>query len=346
LRKFLPLLALLGVAVVASCGRGGTGTVRGSVEAQGGVIPGATVEAYLKPGVGTGEKPLLVTATDENGRFSLALPRGTYYLAARAENPGGGPRLMGAPEGPIVVSQGGETVTVVIRVKAKGEEGEVAESVRLTGRILRDGSPAAGVSISTYPPEHPSFSGPGHLASGVSGEDGRFSLLVPVRKQGVTARLRIGQVRVGVLSAGDLSSGDPLPVDPVHGTALDVGDIPIHPLRQDRLESRKEEVAGVAISGVVKDGEGRLLAGLYAMAYRNPDMTAKPTAISRPTGADGRFRLSVPGPGTYYLGVRSHPGGPVQPGETMGSYQETPDHSLAVGATPITGLELTAERML
>lgn len=113
------------------------------------------------------------------------------------------------------------------------------------------------------------------------------------------------------------------------------------------MEARKGiTTEGIPVEGVVRDGEGRPLAGLFAMAYRNPDMTAKPAAISPPSTADGRFRLVVPEPGTYYLGVRSRPGGPVSPGETMGSYQESPDHSIVVGAGPVTGLVITAERML
>ena len=49
-----------------------------------------------------------------------------------------------------------------------------------------------------------------------------------------------------------------------------------------------------------------------------------------PTGADGQFSLFLSDGGTYYIGARSAFGGPLEPGEWVGTFDGQPDHSVTV----------------
>jgi hypothetical protein len=60
-------------------------------------------------------------------------------------------------------------------------------------------------------------------------------------------------------------------------------------------------------------------------------MIGRPFAISGRTREDGSFVVYLPKPGKFYVGARSEYGGPLSPGEWVGTYDGTPDHSLEIG---------------
>jgi hypothetical protein len=92
---------------------------------------------------------------------------------------------------------------------------------------------------------------------------------------------------------------------------------------------------GTGFTGRVVDTEGQPLSGLYVFAYLDSRMTGKPAYISAPTGDDGRFALHLGDGGTYYVGARSAFGGPLEPGERIGTYDADPRHA-AVAAKGTT----------
>ena len=59
-------------------------------------------------------------------------------------------------------------------------------------------------------------------------------------------------------------------------------------------------------------------------------MVGKPAHISAPTTRDGRFNLYLEDGGTIFIGARSAYGGPLEPGEWVGTYDGQDDHSLHV----------------
>jgi hypothetical protein len=77
------------------------------------------------------------------------------------------------------------------------------------------------------------------------------------------------------------------------------------------------------ISGRIVDRTGKPLAGLQALLYADDTMLNRPLYVSTPTGEDGRFQLSFPTGGTFYLAARSNLGGTPAPGELYGRYQGT-----------------------
>lgn len=66
------------------------------------------------------------------------------------------------------------------------------------------------------------------------------------------------------------------------------------------------------------------------MAYTDRRMIGRPFAISGKTGGSGAFLLKLPKAGKFYIGARSERGGPVSPGEWVGTFDGTADHSVEV----------------
>jgi hypothetical protein len=67
--------------------------------------------------------------------------------------------------------------------------------------------------------------------------------------------------------------------------------------------------------------------------------------VSVPTGADGNFSLFLSDGGTYYIGARSAFGGPLEPGEWVGTFDGQADHSVTVtrGANDDLGMIIVKE---
>ena len=59
-------------------------------------------------------------------------------------------------------------------------------------------------------------------------------------------------------------------------------------------------------------------------------MVGKPTYLSAPSDRDGRFVIYLGDGGTYYLGARSSLGGPLEPGERVGTFDGDSRHAVAV----------------
>jgi len=84
---------------------------------------------------------------------------------------------------------------------------------------------------------------------------------------------------------------------------------------------------------------GQAVAGVYLFAYLDSRMVGKPTYISDPTGEDGGYRLNLGSGGTFFLGARSAFGGPLEPGEWVGTYDTVPDHRAEIEAGRVRQLE-------
>ena len=81
------------------------------------------------------------------------------------------------------------------------------------------------------------------------------------------------------------------------------------------------------------------MAGIYVFAYMDSRMVGKPTYISAPTGSDGNYRLFLGTGGRYYLGARSTYGGPLEPGEWVGTYDVVADHGVRITSGASAELE-------
>ena len=87
---------------------------------------------------------------------------------------------------------------------------------------------------------------------------------------------------------------------------------------------------GTSLHGHVVDADDLPVSDVYVFAYLDSRMVGKPVHVSAATGTDGQFSLFLSDGGTYYIGARSAFGGPLEPGEWVGTFDGQPDHGITV----------------
>jgi hypothetical protein len=220
---------------------------------------------------------------------------------------------------------------------------ELTSGIR--GRVLLEGVPAPGTRVLVYPSTQGSPMGPGFLSAVLTDGEGRFNLGIAPGSYKVGARRRAGQDTPGLLTKGDYrATVQPEIVVVTEGSWTDLGDLklrPIDPAKLAEVVSRGfQEQTATAVEGRVTGADGSPLPGHFVLAYRSPEMTGKPEAVTE-TRADGTFTLYLPAGGAYSLRARAIAGGSVQPGEPIGVVAGSADSRLEipVGET-LRGVEL------
>jgi len=326
----------LALLLAAGCSRG-QGALEGKVVMDGAPAPAAEVQVFVKAGAERSGTPFLTGSTRDDGSFTLPLPAGNYYLVARKTvlRDGRDRAYKGEPPGNPVTLQGGESVRgIVIRLSEMSSGGFLPqEGTGVKGIVVSGGKPARDAYVYAYPDNVGTLRGPSYVAFARTGEDGRFALALREGTFRVVARDKGGENETGVMTGeGKTSEGILVPLP--GGTTRDLGEISLRPpdeaKRLRRAEGGGQEKAAAEVRGIVLRDDGTPGAGVYVMAYGDHRMIGRPFAISGRTGADGAFTLRLPKAGKYYLGARSEYGGPVSPGEWVGTYDGSPDHGLEV----------------
>ena len=333
----IPLVLLLTLSGTASWG-GGTG-LTGSVMYRGEAVSGVYIEAFTK-NPESGVPPASSTNSTEDGQYMINLPRGKYYITAR-KRPGVGTSggMLYGTTGDLPIAVGKTVVPVpAISLSDSGSVGGGLDSgVEVTGKVFSESRPLTGAFVYLYPEDHKR--GPGYLARVRSGEGGRFKLRSPPGLYNITSRFSPQSEGLGSVKSGDLVGGSGNNPIRVGEQPMDVGVIEVHIADPTLLvtDGWAAGESGLAAIGVVRDEEGNPVSGIYAFLYRDFRMVGKPDAISAPTGEDGRFLVTAPGPGSYYLGARSSYGGPMEPGELVGVYEKSGSRAvtLTAGKDPI-----------
>ncbi len=316
---------LLGLALLlAACtSPEGPGRVEGTVEWEGRGVPAALVQAYARPDLDPSVPPVAEGPTDEEGRFRLELPPGTYWVWARAtvDRPGRQVRLRGQAEPAPVSVAAGRTATAHVALSDPSGFGSSAPAggVSVEGEVR--GAPPAEVMVYAYPgrPERPT--GPGFAAAATPDAEGRYRLVLAPGPYTLAARWRQTGESHGALEPGDRVAETAVEVKPP-------GPVAVPPLELRPLDPavwgqtlRATPAADTWAEGTVTDAAGRPVAGLHVLAFTDPRMVGKPAALSAPTDPAGRFRVYLPGPGRYWFGARSRLGGPAEPGEKVGAFR-------------------------
>ncbi|MDT8394997.1 MAG: carboxypeptidase-like regulatory domain-containing protein [bacterium] len=321
---FLVLLFVSRVFAGGVDGRLVTGT--GSVE-------NGVVQAYRS--VDFSQKPVAVSSpTGPDGKYSLEVGPGTWYLASEA-----GQLWSYCGQNPVTVSEDDrpwigfilERWPAPVYTEAEGNSYDGA----LSGTVLIDGAPGDKVNVTLYFDDSDGFRGMGFLRAPPTGPDGRFRLdMVPEGRYYLIARKRGSGQGVGPMLKGDLIAYyRHNPVQVTAGKVVEVA-LPLTPKRQDRDINAAPGLSGQpGFGGTVTDGKGRPVSGVHVFAYLEPEMGHhKPAGLSSLTDIQGRYTITLPGPGKYYVGARDGYGDNPAPGELFGHYQGTPDHSLLLKA--------------
>ncbi len=329
--------ALLGCAALPAAPPAGTLRVR--LMWQGQAVRSAVVTATADPGVSFSERSASAGA-GEDGRATLALPAGSWYLSAAAASPA----LFGWYGVNPVYVRPGETLEITIpalpapppalveRV-APGEE-------ELRGELIGEEGPVAGAAVALYLDTATQLRGPGYLEVATD-ERGRFAASVSPGRYWAVARRRTGAAAYGPLEAGDdfgFYAANPVVVGEGERVSVRIGAVRV--LKKSGWSGPSE--LRTRVTGRIRDAAGRPLAGYRAFLHEQPVMLGKPAFVSESSGPDGRYLIWADREGTFYLGARSAIGRARDLSESVGVYAGSPDHAVTIrlGAGELAGLDI------
>ncbi|MBE0500666.1 MAG: carboxypeptidase regulatory-like domain-containing protein [Desulfuromonadales bacterium] len=319
---------LLMVSTLAAAATG----ISGRVAWHGELIEGVTIRAYRTVADLVADKPVAVSqATLTDGTYQLNLPPGRYLLTARDFDgePQAGRYFCYYNGSPVQVVAGRQTrvgfnlirIPEPVAVESEGRSG-------LKGVITFQGEPLEKSYLYVYKDADKGFKGPPYFIQPVA--DGNFRLRLPPGDYFLLARKRAKGGQFGPIEIGDYFNyyyGNPV--------RLNKGEIRYIDLETVSRLSMLEEGEPLPLQGVrgeVLDADGRPVSGVHVFAYRDAAMTKSPDFFSAMTQSDGRFELSLPELGTWYLLARENFGGPAAEGENYGRYQADPAHAVRLEA--------------
>lgn len=339
-------------SAAADGARGGV-TVRATFREA--ALAGASVawRASMRPG----EPSVVSGTTGGDGSVFSPLAPGRYFLVAQWRRDGDyarpiapGDRFAYFGGNPVFVSRGPSREVVLALEEFEPPPGDAAAPPGLSGVagvVLSGGAPLADARVSAYLKADGGFRDLGFAGSAPTADDGSFLLDLPPGAYYLVARRRAAGGVAGPLRKGDAFgyyAANPVTVAPGRLTRAA---IPVTVLRLRNAPAYSAEYAAAAfVEGRIVGRDGKPRRGVYAALYDNPDLLNRPVFLSDVTGDDGRYRLPVPAPGTYYLGARDGYGGSPAPGDLYGRYEGSPGHSLTVReGDRLTGMDIVVEEV-
>ena len=333
-------IILLLTLFFVGCSSDEEGGLEGQLMFQNQPLAAAEVEVYLKAEKDRSVQPFAVATTDAKGHYQLSLPKGRYFVIGkkREATADGRTRMLMAdsPANPLQVA-GGMTQVPSFNLREMGREGLQGGDAEtgVSGRITWQGEPADRAFLYVYTETETGLVGPSYGEAVQAGEDGRFSVNLPAGSYFLVARKRAGGSRSGALAPGDLNahySGNPVVVE--RGQRRELGDLALARVDEETFSRRQREglftKTDTMLTGRVETSEGEAVSGVYVFAFLDSRMIGKPVHMSSATDNDGSFELYLSDAGTYYIGARSAFGGPLEPGEWIGTYDARADHSVQV----------------
>ncbi len=339
----------------AGAERGARTGVAVRVMFQDAALAGASVawRESLRPG----EPPVFSGTTDGAGTVFCPLGPGRYFLVGQWRRDGDflrpiapGDRFAYFGGNPVFVSGGlAREIVLPLEEFASPPEGLAppAGLSGVAGVVLSGGVPVADAQVFAYLRGDGAFRDLGFAASGPTAADGRFVLDLPPGAYYLVARRRAAGGVAGPLRKGDAFgyfAANPVTVVPGRFSRVA---IPMTVLKLRNIPAWSGDYAAAAsIEGRILGRDGTPRRGVYAALYDNPDLLNRPVFLSDVTGPDGRYRLPVPAPGTYYLGARVGYGGSPAPGGLYGRYEGSPDHSVTVReGSRLTGIDIVVDEV-
>ncbi|HEY5998992.1 MAG TPA: hypothetical protein VI078_06760 [bacterium] len=354
----LALAVCLALGAVAAGGAEQAATgVTGKVLFEGKPAAGIRVHAFADAAGGfAGSGAASGGPTGEDGRFTLLLEPGRYFLVAKQAAGGADAEpapgsLFGYYGGNPVKVVAGSTVEanlqVVRRAPVTISQG-ASPGVTIEGVVTGPRGPESGAVLFAYPDATSDFRGPdltgpqGSLLGG-TGPDGKFSVELPAGTYFLAAARRKGGGALGPLQVGDLHGyfdGNPLTLRAGQKAMITVQ--LTEKLRQ--AEVRAVPAAGsTGVRGRILDPAGKPVPGVFAFATTDPNLIgAMPPHRSRPVGGDGAYFIELPRGGTYYVGARTGFGGVPMPGQWQGMLGDANIRSITVETgRVIDGVDIT-----
>ena len=316
MRYFFPLVILL---LLPTCLLAASG-IKGRAAWRGELIPGITVRAYTSILDIAADKVIATAASSElDGTYRLELPPGRYYLTASSG--GGRPRAgdyfcyySGAP---VVVAQDEYRQVGFNLIRVPEEEpAKAAKRSGVWGEVSFQDQLLERTYLYVYKSPEADFKGPAWFVQPV--EKGTFRLSLPPGDYWLLARKRLKGGQYGPIEIGDYFNY--YPGNPVHIEEGKLRNIHLETITRLSMLEEDPDAEFRGIRGQVFGQNGELAAGLRVFAYRSAEMTGTPAYISTPSDDEGRFEMSIPEPGRYWLLAREMIGGPAGQGELYGKF--------------------------
>lgn len=196
------------------------------------------------------------------------------------------------------------------------------------------GDPVTGAHVYAYTDPSKNLIGVADHVSKGSAADGSYSLQVSPGEYYIVSRKRASGSNYGPIVTGDLYDhryeGDVVKLKP--GQTLEMN-FELTQLSEPlffQVFTESERTTETWISGQILDEKRVPVQGAFATAYRDDNMKRLPDFASTLSGDNGEFTLYLPEGGRWYIGARSHARGVPKPGEPIGRYEGSKDHSILV----------------
>ena len=349
-RQF-PLLLLVPLAL-AGCVAGrpgaagaGKAAVAGKATVNGVPVAGVQLSAYpLETASLTGAAPYRSALTGADGHYVLHLPPGAYYLIARGKG-----LFSYYGRNPVTVPATGLQQLNLSLLHREPSRPQIATRIRtgIVGRVTAQGKPLPWAVIYLYPDLTSQLKGMGLGPIGPTRADGIFLARLRPGTYYVVARCRQSHEIAGPLNAGDFMGYYPQNPIVVHPGEVVRLTLPMLEVPQKVARLAATLFGQTNIRGRILDAAGRPVAGVRALLYANPTMLNRPLYVSQPTGPDGRYVLSFPKGGTYYIAARNTLGGAPVRGDLYGVYEGNPEHAVHIKTGERSkGLDITVGKVL
>lgn len=303
-------------------------TISGKATVDGKAVAGIRVMAYPVSVLNfatSAEHTSKVTAVD--GLFNLDLPPGEYYLIAHGET-----SFNFYGRNPVAVPEEGlKDINLLMLPDNLPVPDQISGiGTGVAGFVSSNGKPVEGAVVMVYTDLSSHLKGMGLGWVSPTDEKGYFEAPLPAGSYYLVVRVRKGGKMAGPLQAGDLFGY--LPANPLavkEGELASVH-IPLIEVPEKVGRHASNMFGNTLVTGQILDPKGKPVAGVQVLLYDDPMMLNRPLFVSSQTSADGRYQLSFPEGGRYYLAARSELGGTPAPGELYGRYQGAPDHSVRI----------------
>ncbi len=292
-------------------------------------VAGVKVLAWpvASPSLGA-EPPYSSSPSTGDGLFEFQLKPGAYYFIAE-----GNDLYCFYGRNPVTVPEGGIEGMNLSLVERQPPSPQWDPKVKtgVLGQLTYEGKPLAGAVLQIYTDLNTQLKGMGLGMTAPSDDNGYVEAPLPPGTYYLVARKRRSESFAGPL----VKEGE-------------VTKIPIAMVEVPEKVARLADTlfGQTSIGGRILDAGGSPVSGVRVLLYPDPMMLNRPLYVSQPSTADGRFVLSFPKGGIYYLAARNNLGGAPAPGELYGRISRSRDSSVRVRTgQALQGIELVVEMM-
>ncbi|MBI5417852.1 hypothetical protein HZA55_07900 [Candidatus Poribacteria bacterium] len=304
--------------------------------------------AYVYPTQNTDFRQQYTEASEPTGtdaKFTIYVKPGKYYLAARKRwnYAKVGPLRTGDFSAdyfnnPVTVKENSIINIGEIELNEIREEADnIPEGCGIKGKVFLDEIKKSDIYIYIYTNMDTDLRGPSYYIVKKISEDGTFKINLLPGKYYLVARKRKTGSKLGPLEEEDYNFVYLLnPVNVIKNEYFNIAELrlkkidpkKLNAIKKGTLPNQKKLTSG--IKGTITNKKGTPVENVYTFVYKDYQMVGKPLFRSIPTQKDGKYEISLNEDGMYYIGARNTYGGPLEPGDLVGSYNGTPDHLIKI----------------